>query len=56
MDDPKQQRTQGETKPKESPSKNANSPDRDKSDSPAGELLEGDGSPGLTITGGGGHA
>jgi hypothetical protein len=33
-----------------------NDPDRKKAEPPAGELLEGDGSPGLTIMGGGGHA
>jgi hypothetical protein len=56
MSDPKHQQTErtpatGMPKPKK-----ANKQDRAQDDPPPGELVEGEGSPGLTITGGGGHA
>jgi hypothetical protein len=54
MSDPKQQsnpKTQAETGKQEAPKRDVR-----KDDHSPGELIEGEASPGLTITGGGGHA
>ena len=56
MSDPKDQRIEHKPATAMPKPKKPETRDRDKADPASGETVEGEGSPGLTITGGGGHA
>jgi hypothetical protein len=56
MDNPKQPRTEQKPRRERPKSRKEDEHNRTADHAPPGELLEGEGDPGLTITGGSGHA